>query len=109
MLKFCELFLKLPDLKVWRIEKYFEICNPMKKEFPMIRKIAVLTTTFLLFFSTQIFAQEAYQDFFRNTGKIYVVVAVLVVMFVGIVLYLLRLDSKISQLEKFIDENGKTR
>ena len=75
----------------------------------MIKKIAVLTTTFLFLFSTQIFAQETHQDFFRNTGKIYVVVAVLVVIFVGIVFYLLRLDSKISQLENFIDEHGKTR
>lgn len=74
----------------------------------MIKKIIALTTLFLLF-AAQMFAAQPYQDFFRNTGKIYVVVAVLVVMFIGIVFYLLRLDSKISQLEKFIDQNGKTR
>lgn len=102
------LFFKLLKAKVCGNEKYFEICAPLKKRFHMIKKIIALTTLVLLF-ATQIFAEQPYQDFFRNTGKIYVVVAVLVVIFIGIVIYLLRLDSKISQLEKFIDQDGKTR
>ena len=36
---------------------------------------------------------------YRN-GKIYVVVLVLATIFVGIIIYLIRLDKKISQLEK---------
>ena len=39
-------------------------------------------------------------DTMRQNGKIYVVVAVVVTIFLGIVLYLVRLDRKISKLEK---------
>jgi len=38
-------------------------------------------------------------EMFRSNGKIYVVVAVLVIIFIGIILYLIRLDRKISKLE----------
>ena len=36
----------------------------------------------------------------RSNGKIYVVVAVLVIILLGLVFYLIRLDRKISRLEK---------
>jgi len=36
----------------------------------------------------------------RSSGKIYVVVAVLVVIFLGIAIYLVTIDRKISRLEK---------
>ena len=39
-------------------------------------------------------------DTFRSNGKIYVVVAVILTIFAGIILYLVRLDRKISRLEK---------
>jgi CcmD family protein len=39
-------------------------------------------------------------DFFRSTGKINVVFAVILVIFAGIVIYLIRLDKKITRLEK---------
>jgi CcmD family protein len=42
-------------------------------------------------------------DVMRRDGKIYVVVAVILIIFIGIVLYLVRLDRKISKLEKTID------
>ena len=58
---------------------------------------------FLLFFSLicsgVLFAQNM-ADEMRSNGKIYVVVAVLVTIFIGIVIYLIRLDRKISKLEK---------
>ncbi len=38
--------------------------------------------------------------FMRSSGKIYVVVAVLLTILAGIVFYMVRLDSKISKLEK---------
>ena len=38
-------------------------------------------------------------DTMRSSGKIYVVVAVLVTILIGIVLYLVRLDRKIKKLE----------
>jgi hypothetical protein len=39
-------------------------------------------------------------DAMRSNGKIYVVVAVILTLFAGIVIYLIRLDKKISQLER---------
>lgn len=37
---------------------------------------------------------------FYGEGKIYIVIAVLVIIFVGIVLYLINLDKKITKIEK---------
>ena len=37
---------------------------------------------------------------FRSNGKIYVVVAVILTIFAGIVIYLVRLDRKMSRIEK---------
>jgi hypothetical protein len=39
-------------------------------------------------------------DTMRNNGRIYVVVAVVVVILLGLILYLVRLDRKISRMEK---------
>ena len=39
-------------------------------------------------------------DAMRENGKIYVVVAVILTIFAGIILYLVRIDKKISKLEK---------
>lgn len=39
-------------------------------------------------------------DRLRADGKIYVVIAVLVTIFLGIIAYVIRLDRKISRLEK---------
>jgi CcmD family protein len=36
----------------------------------------------------------------RHNGKIYVVVGVILIIFIGIILYLVRLDRKITKLEK---------
>ena len=44
-------------------------------------------------------AQTENPDFMRSTGKIYVVIAVLCVIFIGIVLFLINLDRKIARLE----------
>ncbi len=39
-------------------------------------------------------------DVMRSNGKIYVVLAVVLVIFIGLALYLIRLDIKISKIEK---------
>ena len=39
-------------------------------------------------------------DTMRSNGKIYVVVAVILTIFAGIIIYLVRLDRKLSRLEK---------
>ncbi len=50
------------------------------------------------------FAQEAQAaemaDTMRSNGKIYVVIAVILTILAGLILYLVRLDRKISKLEK---------
>jgi len=50
------------------------------------------------------FAQEAQTaemaDAMRTNGKIYVVIAVILTILAGLILYLVRLDRKISKLEK---------
>ena len=56
----------------------------------------------LLSFSGSLLAQNEIEmaDAFRADGKIYVVVAILSIVFTGIVLYLIRLDRKVSRMEK---------
>jgi CcmD family protein len=39
-------------------------------------------------------------DTMRSNGKIYVVIAVILAIFAGIIIYLVRLDRKISRLER---------
>ena len=68
----------------------------------MIRKI--ILATFVLLISCVLFAQDGdtveMADAMRSNGRIYVVVAVILAIFAGIILYLFRLDRKISKLEK---------
>jgi uncharacterized membrane protein YidH (DUF202 family) len=65
----------------------------MKKIIPLI--ITLLT-------SFNLFAQEEVQmaDQMRADGKIWVVVGVIAVVFVGIIAYLVLLDRKIRKIEK---------
>ena len=61
----------------------------------------------LLFVAAQsVYAQEKVEmaDGMRSSGKIYVVVAVLAVIFIGLLLFLISIDRKVSRLEK---ENQK--
>jgi nitrate reductase gamma subunit len=60
---------------------------------------------FLISFFTSIIANSQSNsvemaDTMRKEGKIYVVIAVILTIFAGIILYLVRLDRKISRLEK---------
>ena len=50
-------------------------------------------------------AQAEEADFMRSTGKIYVVAAVIVAIFIGIVLFLIYLDRKLTKLENQINDN----
>ena len=63
---------------------------------------------FLLMISSSLFAQEEEVEMaegFYADGKIYVVVAVAALVFIGIALYLYILDRKISKMEQKIDQN----
>lgn len=55
-----------------------------------------------LVFITQANAQSSSIDFLRSTGKIYTVVIVILIIFTGIVIYLYRIDSKLTKLENQI-------
>lgn len=66
-------------------------------------KKQTLTTLLLLLMAIVANAQETapeMADMLRSNGKIYVVVFVLATIFAGIFVYLIRLDHKISKLEK---------
>jgi CcmD family protein len=68
----------------------------------------IATTTLLIVFSVvTTFAQPAEPpaDFLRSIGKIYVVVAVIVIVFLGLTFYLWRLDRRLSDLENQIDDH----
>jgi CcmD family protein len=63
----------------------------------------------MISWSSTVFGQEMggeveMADLMRSSGKIYVVVAVLTIVFVGIILYLMQIDRKVKQLEKKITE-----
>lgn len=61
-----------------------------------------LLATFLFSLMTlsKMIAQAESQDFFRSTGKINTVLAVVVILFLVLIIYLFRLESKIGKLEK---------
>jgi len=72
----------------------------------MTKKIFLLFTCLYLALPAMLMAQvndpeKQYMAFdMRRNGKIYVVVCVILIIFTGIILYLIRLDRKITKLEK---------
>ena len=69
----------------------------------MIRKFFVTTLLLLINFLSK--AQSTTDtvdmaDTMRSNGKIYVVIAVILTIFAGIIIYLIRLDRKMTKLEK---------
>lgn len=69
-----------------------------------MRKIKqLLSTLVMLAMPSIIFAQEkesGFGELMRSSGRIYVVVAVMLTILAGLILYLVRLDRKIKKLEK---------
>jgi CcmD family protein len=70
----------------------------MKKALISLIGIQLLMVQFL-------HAQSGDADFMRSIGKIYVVVAVIVAIFLGIILFLIYLDRKLTKLENQINEH----
>lgn len=68
----------------------------------MIQKAAVFCIAILLQMVAMAQGSDTVEmaDAMRENGKIYVVVAVILTIFAGIIIYLVRLDRKISKLEK---------
>ena len=66
-----------------------------------IKKIIMLCAGMLI--SIGIFAQQdkvEMADTMRSNGRIYVVVAVVLTILIGLILYIIRLDKKMTNLEK---------
>lgn len=63
-----------------------------------------ISSLILSFIPMLVSAQEKVEmaDTMRSEGKIYVVVAIMLVIFFGLVTYLVMLDRKVSKLEKEI-------
>jgi CcmD family protein len=70
----------------------------------MKNKLTLLLTLFGI--SLSAFAQDDVEmaDLMRSNGKIYVVVAVMTIVFVGLFIYLITLNKKVEQLEKQINK-----
>jgi hypothetical protein len=69
----------------------------------------VYLSVLAMMFSVFVYAQDSLQnekpqmaDALRSNGKIYVVVTVLVIILIGLFLYLVNTDKKISRIEKDI-------
>jgi CcmD family protein len=66
-------------------------------------KKSVILFLFLLSFVTT-FAQQTHTvemaDAFRSSGKIYVVIATIVIIFIGLAIYLFSIDRRLKKIEK---------
>ena len=63
----------------------------------------LLSFIILSLLSLPLFAQNNMNDYMRQTGKIYVVFGVILIIFIGIIFFLIRLESKIKKLENKIN------
>jgi len=70
-----------------------------------MNKLSLFLLSIISFFSTSTMAQSPEMaDTMRSEGKIYVVVAILLVIFAGLIGYLVSLDRKVTRIEKKIAE-----
>lgn len=87
----------------------YKIPTPMR--LPLLTEVLL---TALLLLSQNLMAQQPVQggvemaDRLRADGKIWVVVAVIAAVFIGIIVYLVRLDRQIGKLEKEVKEKQPT-
>lgn len=73
----------------------------MKTPRIMNYKSLFLFLSFISLLATNALSQDsAIEQTFHESGKINVVIAVVVVIFIGLIFYLVRLERKISKLEK---------
>ena len=67
----------------------------------------ILTLILFLVIHLPLLQAQGNRDFMRETGKIYVVIGVILIIFIGIVLNLIRLDRKLTKLEHQLNEEKK--
>jgi len=89
---------KVERKNIYEIIKY----NALSRLNSHKMKKFVLFIVFQTMLLQSISAQSGGGDFLRNIGKIYSVVAVIAVIFIGIFIFLFRLDRKLTKLENHI-------
>jgi CcmD family protein len=69
----------------------------------------LLKTLFALIFVNPAFGQDQVEmaDQLRAEGKIYVVVAIVLIVLAGLIFYLFLLDKKVKKLEKLVSDKKK--
>ena len=72
----------------------------------LYKRIA-LAFSFFLSFAGSAQNEVAMADAMRENGKIYVVVAIVAIIFAGIVVYLISIDRKTARLQKQLDDMKK--
>jgi CcmD family protein len=72
-----------------------------------MNKIAKISSALILSPLTLLAQEVEMADSLRSSGKIYVVVAIVLVILLGLIGYLISLDRKVSRLEKRIPEAKK--
>ena len=58
----------------------------------------------LTIFSSSLFAEKNIAESMHENGKIYPVIAVVAVIFIGIIIFLIRQEKKLNRLEKQIQD-----
>lgn len=70
-----------------------------------MKKSILLINCFILLSLNILNAQSPNGDFMRNIGMIYVVIGVIIIIFIGIIAFLINLDRKLTKLENQIKKN----
>lgn len=68
-----------------------------------------LSFLFLLIFSLSFGQTPEMADAFRQEGKIFVVVAIILMVLAGLIFYLVLLDRKLNKLQRELEEKKKTK
>ncbi len=73
----------------------------------MNKYTAIIVFLITFFLSPVAMAQAEMADTMRSEGKIYVVVGILLIIFIGLIGYLVMLDRKVTRIEKKLtDKKG---
>jgi hypothetical protein len=76
-----------------------------------MKKIVSLILFLVAVLANQVaFAQDAEMaDGMRASGKIYVVVGIILIVVIGLIVYLFMMDKKLTRIEKQLNQSGKPK
>jgi hypothetical protein len=75
----------------------------------MIRFFSVMMSFLFLSWNSAVAQNVEMADEFRAEGKIYVVVAIVLIVLLGMIAYLFFLDRKVGKIEKMIDRKVNSK